>query len=354
MKLKNIGFLVGDLGIAGGGERVVCSLANYLVSKYNVHIYHFGTARPFWIDEKINVHDITADTTHVIIRKLKRNVLLRRKLIDDEISTLIAFGWQPSIHAVIAVRGLSIKLIVSERNNPFSEPSNLIWRSLRNWAYKKADYLVCQTEDAREYFSKRASRVILNPLKSNLPNCCLDEERTKTIINFCRLHKQKNLPMLINGFKIFSETFPDYKLIIYGEGELRDELIKMIDLHGLKDTAYILPFESNIHERIKNAGIFVSSSDYEGLSNSMLEAMALGIPSVVTDCPVYGARMVIENGVNGLLIPMNDPKTLAEVLIKLASDDELRLCIGKEGSLIRDKLSINSIGNQWIDIIEQL
>lgn len=111
------------------------------------------------------------------------------------------------------------------------------------------------------------------------------------------------------------------------------------------------PAVSDVHERIKDAYMFVSSSDFEGLSNSMLEAMAMGIPTICTDCPCGGARMVIENGVNGLLTPVGDKDKLSAAMQRVADNSQIAHNIGKEAQKIRSKLSTDIIVGEWRKII---
>lgn len=98
--------------------------------------------------------------------------------------------------------------------------------------------------------------------------------------------------------------------------------------------------------------IHVSSSDYEGISNSMLEALAIGLPCICTDCPVGGAKMVIKNNINGILIPVGDQKALEQKMILLAENDELIEKLSQNAVKIRTKLSISNIADEWISFIE--
>ena len=97
--------------------------------------------------------------------------------------------------------------------------------------------------------------------------------------------------------------------------------------------------------------MFVSSSDYEGLSNSMLEAMAIGLPTVCTDCPVGGARMVIRDGENGLLVPVGDREALAAAMCRVADDRALAETLSQNGRTLREKLSIGVIADEWERLI---
>ena len=212
---------------------------------------------------------------------------------------------------------------------------------------------MCQTQEALEYFPKniqKKSVVILNPIKDNLPRRWIGERR-KNIVNFCRLEKQKNLPLLIDSFKEFHQKYTDYTLTIYGDGKEKSFIERYIRERELEDCVTIHPAVSDVHEHIKDAIMFVSSSNYEGLSNSMIEAMAIGLPTICTDCPCGGARMVIRDGENGLLVPVNDKDEMIKAMSKIAADDNLREYIALNGSKIRYELSKDKIVGMWEKII---
>ena len=97
--------------------------------------------------------------------------------------------------------------------------------------------------------------------------------------------------------------------------------------------------------------MFVSSSDFEGMSNSMLEAMAIGLPCVCTDCPAGGARAVIEDGKNGLLVPVNDAIALSDAMKRVASDTIFAEKLSKNASNIRKNQSVEKIIDKWMAII---
>jgi len=350
--VKAIAFLVGDLGIAGGGERVVCTLANFLVQYYDVHIFHFGTEHPFEIIGNVKVHDLNVITKNRYLRKIDRLFLLRKNLKESKISLIINFGWQPAIYTLIASVGLNLKILSSERNNPMLEPNQKILKIIRNVAYKKSNFLVCQTQAAKKYFNITQSKVVLNPLRDDIPMPMDFRYRENLIVNFCRLYTQKNLPLLIKAFKKFHVTHPFYLLKIYGDGELKLELLKLIDYLDLTHFVQILPFRANILDSIKVAKMFVSSSNYEGLSNSMLEALALGIPVVVTDCPIYGARMVVNDYKNGIIVPMNDLDRMCDAMSFLADNEEKSKQISDEAIKIRDFLSVEAVCKEWKRLID--
>jgi glycosyltransferase involved in cell wall biosynthesis len=244
------------------------------------------------------------------------------------------------------------KIIFSERDNPASV-KDVSSENQRNRAYLMADACVFQTEDARDYFSdeiKAKGRVIPNPIKEGLPGPYTGERR-KVIVNFCRLTSKKNLPLLIDAFAMLADVHPDYMLHIYGKGDLQDELLAYIAEKKMGQRIFILDHRSDIHETINDCSMFVSSSDYEGLSNSMIEAMAMGMPVVCTDCPAGGAKMFIKPYHNGILTPVGDANALHEAMSYMIDNPEEAARMGLNASEIKDELSVDRIAGKWVELI---
>ena len=242
----------------------------------------------------------------------------------------------------------------SERNDPAQLKNRKILNSTRNILYKKLDCLVCQTDEAKAYFPNKIQEkttIILNPISASIidPYC---GEKEKKIVTFCRLEPQKNLRMLIDAFEMLYEEYPDYELNIYGEGSERENLLNYIVSKGLVNVISIKPFCKDVHQKVMKATIFALPSNYEGLSNSMIEAMALGIPTVVTDCPCGGARMVIENNKNGIMVSVDDPKAMYEAFKKIIVSPKFAKELSNNGVKIRDKLNCKKIAKQWKKAID--
>ena len=156
--------------------------------------------------------------------------------------------------------------------------------------------------------------VIPNPIAVDNPSTVNSGEENNRVIAAGRLHKQKNFPLLIRAFAAFSKDFPNYSLDIFGEGEEREALQKIVKNLSLTDKVFLKGKTDALFDEFLKSTIYVSSSDYEGISNSMLEAMAAGLPTICTDCPCGGARATIKDGVNGLLVPVGDEDALADAL----------------------------------------
>ena len=166
-----------------------------------------------------------------------------------------------------------------------------------------------------------------------------------------RFTSQKNFKMLIDAFNKFSKKYSDYRLFIYGDGQLKNELSIYVNTLEAREKIFFPGYKSNINEIMSNSGMYVSSSNFEGISNSMLEAMALGVPTICTDCPVGGAKMVIKDGVNGVLVPVGDVDKLYNAMIRIASESKFADKISREAVRVKDTFSDKTIGAMWIDII---
>ena len=265
-----------------------------------------------------------------------------------------AFGFliRSNIAMLMAAKGLDVKAVFCERNHPVRPdmPANII--RIRDRITRRCSAAVFQTQEERDYYTwlKCPTAVIPNPVKEDLP-APFTGERRHEIVNFCRLNKQKNIPLLIGAFEKLLREYPDYTLRIYGRGDEKDNLVALTREKGLEDSVFFEDFASDVHDRIRDVAMYVCSSDFEGLSNSMLEAMAIGMPCVCTDCEGGGARMMIRHGENGLLTPIGDEQALYEAMKKLAEDPSLAARLGAEAAKVRRELSIEQIAERWESII---
>ena len=161
----------------------------------------------------------------------------------------------------------------------------------------------------------------------------------------------ENQKLLVDAFALVSKDFPDYKLKIYGDGHLRDELQKQIEDYGLTEQVILMGAHKDIFNKISRASLFVLSSDFEGLPNTLIEAMCIGIPSVSTDCSPGGARELINDGENGFVVPCNNPQALAYAMNKVLSDNELAQKFSIEAKKISKRMESKEIAEKWIEFI---
>lgn len=351
MESKEIIFVSNFLG-NGGAARVISVLAKELVEKgYDVTVcsYPFGKVQEGYDLGRAKHIQFKMTRKSGLLYKFERIIKLRREIKKHPDAVVVSFEYFMNMQTIIALFGLKNRLIVSERNDPARVGGQFPTKYLRNILYVFSDCLVCQTQEALEYFPhaiQKKSVIIMNPIKDNLIEPWKGKA-DKEIVNFCRLEKQKNLRLLIDAFNIFYSTNGDYTLSIFGDGKELVGILQYIKQKGLEKVVSVYPAINDIHTRVYKSMMFVSSSDYEGLSNSMIEAMAIGLPTICTDCPCGGARMVIKNGVNGVLVPVRDVDALARAMNVVANDEELRTRLKYEGPKVRMILSTKEIVKEW-------
>ena len=295
------------------------------------------------------------------INGLRKSNELRSFLIVHPNTTIINFGFNIYDRIYFSSKGLNQKIIYAETNASNKYRSERYF-DLISKKIKKSDTLVFQTsEEKKEHNLEKSKKsyIIHNPIKPGLPQP-FEGNRDKTIVNFCRLSRQKNLLLLIQAFEQFQKVFSDYKLEIYADTadpnnrEYKEELVAYISEHNLENSVRILPPSSDIHNIILKSAMFVSSSDYEGISNSMIEAMAIGLPCVCTDCGGGGAREMITDGENGLLVPVKDVEALKNAMARMITEDGLAEKCSKNAIKIRETHSIEKISEQWIEVINNV
>lgn len=297
-----------------------------------------------------------------VLKYLSRNYgcvsWLKKHFKNHKDSAAVAFLYD-SIFFTLLAKNKTTKVIISERGDPEQSSGSKTVAAFMKTEFSKADGVVFQSPDAQKWYLENTpvkGTVIFNPVKPDLPEPYCGE-RKKRIVNFCRISSQKNLIMIADAFSRFHNEFPDYELDIIGdpvgnnaEGYV-DTVSKQIKKNGCENHIHLLPARRDVHEYIKNYAMFVSSSDFEGMSNSMLESMALGLPVICTDCPAGGARAVIRNGENGILTPVGDTNALYFAMKKLAENPDYAEALGKNATKIRTEQSIEKIITKWMDMI---
>lgn len=283
-----------------------------------------------------------------------RNVMLKNPNLS-----VITF-LQPTIPIILlAAKGLPNKIIISERCDPNRLMKKRYGKAFIEKYYKRADVAVFQTYDAKAVYPKHIAEkgiVIPNPLKQGLPEP-YNGDRNNYITTFCRISKQKNLPLLLEAFNMLHKEHPEYILRIIGDAPNDDDKEVLAELHSkikeyaLADSVVFEPFNANVHESIKRDAMYVSSSDYEGISNAMLEALAIGMPCVCTDCPIGGANATIRNGENGLLVPIKDKESLYKAMKEIIEDPALATKLSANAAKIREELSLDQIAQRWEELI---
>lgn len=361
--MKHIVFLALTL-TRGGAERVIANLCNEALSpKYRVSIITCMN-KPVGYELKPGIEHICIEKTSDVHYKnlgerfLKRRKLLRKVLEECKPDVLLCFLPEPNFLALSLKHHFNFPMIISVRNDPVREYKNPVYQMIMRILYPKADGYIFQTKQAMEYFSfsghiMEKGCIIPNPLGREFVDYdrVPEEKRRKVIVNVGKFSGQKNQTLLINAFSKIAGKFPDYQLYIYGEGNKRGELEALIKELQLQDRIVLPGNVAGLSSKIEDAALFVLSSDYEGMPNALMEAMAMGIPCISTDCPCGGPVFLIEHGESGFLVPVGNVDRLADAMEKMLSDRVMADKLGSNAVKIAEVLHPDVIHEMWEDYI---
>lgn len=347
---KKLVIVLGSMG-RGGAERVISYVSEYFALKgWKVWIVLLLSNKvEYDLHKDVHVIDLSGTTKSRWKRLPYWLVNIRKTMKEIQPDSILSFAARINIIVQIACMGLKKKIVVSERNDPYSDGRSRWIDLLTNWLYPQADVVVFQTKRAASYFEKiklKNAHVIANPVSVE---CKAGEIKYGKIVTVGRLTAQKNQRMLIDAFAEVKKEHPETELHIFGDGELRGDLEKQIEGYGLKDSIYLRGNLPDVHRQMADAAIFVLSSDYEGLSNALLEAMMMGIPCVSTDCA--GADEYISNGKNGLLVHVGEKEELKVALNRLLTNPMEASMYGEEAAKSVVDLNKECIMEQWYSVI---
>lgn len=352
----------------GGAERVICNMCNeHFVKQYRVTIISLMAAKP--------EYDLNPDVTVLYVdnrpEQYRQNMAVRfgrrrrglasllKKLEreDGKISALISFLPEPNFLITSLAPRRGYPVIISVRNDPAKEYASSVRHLLMKLLYKRADGYVFQTQEARDYFSFsnhiiKNSAVVPNPLGKEFLDVPVRAFSKKEIVSVGRLEPQKAPLSLIHAFAGIHAEFPEYRLLFYGEGSLREEMQEEIKKAGLDEKILIKGNTDRIRDDVGQASLFVLSSIYEGMPNALMEAMALGVPCIATDCPCGGPRSLIKSGENGILVPVGDERELGKAMALLLKDLPKAALMGQRAQEITKELAPERIYKQWDGLIE--
>ena len=336
----------------GGAAKMLKYVTNILTSRFEevviIDLY----------DQKYEVEDV-----HPNIRvlfgelELKRGLMrriflvpvLRNFIVQENPDFILSFISHVNVISRLATLGLNrIVFISAERGDPYTLP--FFWSLLTRWTYNNSDYCFFQLAAARDYFSskvKSRSFVIPNPILSSECLLPFKGERNKTIVSAGRFSYEKRYDILIKAFSKVLKVHSDYKLILVGDGPLLEDYKSLAKELGISHAIRFPGYVKSIPNALYREGIFVLSSFYEGMPNSLIEAMSVGLPCVATDCTPGGPRFLSKGGERLLLVPVNDVEALVDALMKLIENRDLARSYGDEAIKVLDDLNESTISKQW-------
>ncbi len=342
----------------GGAERVISILANIWCDiGHDVSLFITATNRPsvYKLNKKIKV-EYFEDYNENGVSHLKLISTIRKFVIKEKPDSVISFMNDVCAYTIIALLGTGIPVIYSERNDPNKTNQKKVEKLCRKIVENGAKHIVFQTHGARTGYSKkiqRKSSIILNPVNlDKIPNRTKDEINYSEIVSVGRLEPQKNQELLIDAFNIVSKKHKDVVLKVFGEGSLKNKLQNKIDELGLTERVFLMGAKSDVLEWIKESFCFVLSSDFEGLPNSLIEAMCIGMPCISTDCSPGGARELLRND-RGIVVPCGNKEELAEAINIYLEKKDIAMKYGEEAFRLRREIEASIIAKEWINLIDK-
>lgn len=343
-------FVIHALGYSGAGKMIVYLANHFSKIGYEVVIYvEEQEGKHYDMESGVRVYQETQFFKNYYTRHFRQIFQLRRRVKEINPDLVISFQTNQNALSVLATRGRNIPVIVSERGDPY-QYSNIIAK-LKTWVINHAEGGVFQTKKAMQYYGKRLqerSVVIYNP--NTVVGVQRSQRRNNEIAFVGRFDiHQKRQDLAVKAFQIVAEAIPDVKLVFYGAGREQEKVKTLVARLGLQKRVVFKGLVRDVPNAIKDSKIFLMTSDFEGMPNALIEAMACGLPCVSTDCSPGGASELIDNGVNGIVVPCGDVKAISAAMITLLSNSSYAEKIGNAARCVIDYLSPDKIYKQWED-----
>lgn len=306
----------------GGAERVMINLTKYFseVGYDTILVTSFRDKWEYTVPE--HVKRLSLENAEIKQARWKRNLSrickLRKLCKKEKPDLLISFMAEPNVRALIATIGLPVKNLVSVRNDPEKEYGGTIGHLVGKLLLPLADGCVFQTEEAKKWFPQklqRKSQIIYNSVKEDFYHVQRKPHK-REIVTCGRLEKQKNHALLIQAFANVVKKYPDAILKIYGEGSLKEMLQNKINELDLQGKAFLMGATNHVEKILETADLFVLSSDFEGMPNALMEAMAAGVPCIATDCPCGGPRELFGRSLSKQLVDVDNVESMTNCIEK--------------------------------------
>jgi GalNAc-alpha-(1->4)-GalNAc-alpha-(1->3)-diNAcBac-PP-undecaprenol alpha-1,4-N-acetyl-D-galactosaminyltransferase len=281
-----------------------------------------------------------------LARNVARILALRRAIRDSGASVVVAFIGRMAVMAVLACRGLPVKVVISERNDPARQSIGFPWDLLRRRVYPLADTVTANTRGALETMSAYvpAAKLALVPNPVMAPSALPQPAAEGPLFLAAgRLSRQKGFDILLDAFARIAGDVPGWRLAVLGDGPLGRELKEQATALGIAGRVIWPGLVDDPFAWYATADVFVLSSRYEGMPNVMLEAMSMGLPVVASDASPGPLEYAV-SGETALIVPNEDPQRLAEAMAQLAHDDALR---DKLGAAARARMAALRPENVW-------
>jgi len=343
---------------SGGAERTLSYVSSHMVEAGHDVVVVTLTNNIFYaLNPKIELESLGISTVSANRLQKYVNIYKRFKRVEESIKKHkpdVVFCMLPTMAKYV----LQIKnrydfvLITSERNNPLFDTDEE--KRIKAKIYNKSNGIIFQTQRARECFPENIQKkgiVIPNAIGNEQAyQVTSSKEKKNKFFAVGRLSKQKDYPTMFRAFAEFLKKHPGYILDIYGDGALKKQLSDLAKELGILENINFKGVSKDALKESADAKCFILSSVYEGMPNVLMEAMAIGIPCISTDCP-FGPGELIDNGENGILVPVGDMEALKEAMCKMVEDEEFAQYCGNNARKLLDTNSISAISERYLNYV---
>lgn len=342
----------------GGAARVMSNLANMLSERGHecTLITTFRAPEEYQLSnavKRVSFYD-QKPTGLWLTKNIAITRVLRKQVKLEKPDILVSFLAEPNFRAAMATIGTKTKTALSVRNDPNWEYKGTLSTLLAKYLFRRVDGMVFQTADAQAWFPKciqQKSRIIFNAVKEDFYNVKLAEHPTG-IVATGRLSRQKNHPMLLRAYAKIADKVTD-DLTIYGAGDSAP-LKVLAEQLGVGDRVHFPGQTMAVKDALKSAKLYVLSSDFEGMPNALMEAMAMGLPCVSTDCPCGGPKSLFTDIMKNFLTPIGDADVMATRMLELLQNDDVRKVHAHNCKQAAMKFTPDIINRQWEDYLTQI
>jgi GalNAc-alpha-(1->4)-GalNAc-alpha-(1->3)-diNAcBac-PP-undecaprenol alpha-1,4-N-acetyl-D-galactosaminyltransferase len=357
-----IALVISSLG-SGGAERVMSDMANHWASKgWGISLITFSgkDSSDFYplssLVQRIhlNLRRPTLSLSDKLLFNSKRIKALRDVLRAETPDVVISFMDSTNVLTILASSGMPHQVIVSERVDPVANPNiSRFWRLARRLSYRFSDYVVAQTSEVAAWISENCKArvaVIPNALR---PLQVTAVPREPLLLAVGRLDRQKGFDLLLKAFASLADRFPNWKLVLLGDGPERDELESLCATLGLNERVSMPGRVKDVECWLARASIMVQPSRFEGFPNVVLEGMGTGLPVITADCR-SGPSDIIEDGKNGVLVPVEEVPPLAQAMSSLMDSPQTRIVMGRAALDVCEVYSQQRIMGLWEALLEKV
>lgn len=359
---KTIAFYIGSLR-KGGAERVFVNLAKY----FQAEGYRVVMVTQYQKEEEYELPDgmerilsdigeekVTASRAVNFFRRLNKLHAIWKEQQPDLVLSCIG---KNNFMTVVTTMGTKTRAVVSVVGEAKEEYPSRGMRMLANFLFSRAAGVILQTERSRGFFCRKVGEkavILPNSLNPAFIRPRYEGEREKRIVSVGRMDANKNHEMQLRAFAGLKDKYPEYTLVIYGDGELRSYIEETAEELGIAKRVFLPGVVQDVAERIGQASLFLLTSYSEGVSNALIEALALGLPVIATDVPSGGTEELMKDGVNGLIIPAGEQAALERAMDRLLGDPAYAQQLGREAARIKERLAPERVNPLWKAYFEEL